>query len=334
MLHFATTLVLAFLFVSNLGLARVWIMGQNYVGYLDKKNEWHSIASVIPTSWGLDSSHCRVWLAEEAKSTLMYTAGGPLQKTGSAKKILSDVEKGIFLTQSYDRPEVQIHNQEGTITQTVQAPWVIYSERIVRNHDQSWSLNFDETSQKLWLSHLDPNLLETSTTLLSQHTTVWPTLRMVYESLNDILWLGWTAATTSKPYSPRIQRRSRQGELQSDKIFADKGVFFDMCANEDKSLLISRDIPSDSGFTVPVYSFLENIDASGKVQTVYSAEVNWLIRSIACQKDRVYMIQQSLFGSGGNRLVEFDLIYGKESVLTLLPGQAWKIYSCEYNPGQ
>jgi len=243
--------------------------------------------------------------------------------TQTADKILSDIHNGTFLTKAING-ELQKRDQKGHLLEEMDRPWLSYAERVTLTSSGGWALHLNKNEDKLWLAELDNDYLQSQTLTVSEKRYLWTTPKMLWDG--NSVWVGYTTATNLTPYSPSISQFNSKG-FKGNFTWKDKGVFFDFCLDYDGSVLLSRDIPSPQ-FTVPVYPFLERIASDMSTQTYYSGETNWFIDSLVCGRDSIYMIERSIFGSDGSRIV-FKKRDATAIELFKLPAQAMELYACQ-----
>lgn len=305
-----------------------WIVGEDFVARTDLKSSLKVTAGLEPRGWALDEKSCRLWVVTEDGVLASFS---PRRSAGIAEEgvdqILSEVEGGYFYTRGRDQRTLEQRTAEGTVAKSWPKPWVKSAQTIVRHGGRAWALSNDD--KKIWLSHLDADLNETKQTVVSENFELWGDTRVYLDAETKSLWVGFTRTTLTHIYSPSVRRFDFEGNALSEYVGKERGLFFDACLDAGRGLLFSRDLPSDSGYTVPLHSFLETLSPDAQVKGEYAAETNYFIDSLGCRPDRVYMLQRSIFGSDGNHLVVWKRgAAGIGERLTRLPGKGKKLYVC------
>ena len=213
---------------------------------------------------------------------------------------------------------------------SLSANWVEQSQRIIFHDDTFWSLGADTTTHRLWLSRVNLEGVETDKVIAPQPYNSFGDFRVLLDPSRKLLWLGFTAGRPGLSYAPIVENYN----WGTQKTFGwnpdGKGRLFDAIIDLDGSLLMARDVPSDSGFTVPFYSHLERISIEGVGATYYQSDLNYFIESAVPTAQKLFMIQRSIFGSDGSYLVEWDRRPGEIGErLFRLPGSAKKLFVCK-----
>lgn len=314
---------------AGLAQAReLWIVGKGYVGHTDLKKPPTYFQDMEIASDGFDASLCRVWVSDETRGHLkQFGAAGLVDAVATSVRILSSVTNERFVTTAGSKWELR--DRKGQVLSSKEAGWAGSSEQLELGWERAWSLNLE--GNHLWLTHLDGAFTETKRTELSKTTEIWGYQKLTYDRAGDALWVGFTHTTATHIYSPTARRLSLEGDQKASFDWKERGLFFSSCL-DGNHWLMARDIPSDSGFTVPVYSFLEKLGADGSKSTYYSGNTNDFIDATVCAPDAVYMIQRSIFGSDGSYLVRWDRTAGQlGEQLFRLPGPARALYLCDEN---
>lgn len=305
----------------------LWIVGENYVAFADEKPP-PKYFQAFPTSWGFDRLSCRLWVVD--KNTKKLSAFEPTQQVFELSEpvdaILSDIEENRFITKNGTL--VQQRTDLGRLVQQSVLSWAPYSEGVVFHGKSAWSLNFDFQAPKFWLQHFSIPFSDEKEEWISSTLNTIAFRKILFEKTSGTIWLGYSVTNHVPPYSPVVEQRGRDMKLIQRHLWGERGLFFDFCAQGDGSVLVSRDRSSNSGYTVPLYSFLERFLILPPTK-LYEGDVNLFIDSVTCRSPIVYMIQRSIFGSDGSHLVRWDRTQGTLGErLFRLPGRAHKIYEC------
>ncbi len=311
----------------------LWIVGQNYVLRSDASGNPASVSTAPVESWGFDSAGCRMWIQEEGGGLRRFDkAGSVTQSTEKVARILSGTGEGSFLSRSWESAErLEIRDADGKRLRVFDADWVAQSEQ-VGWEDRSlgvWSLNVDERARKMSIIRLDSDFASAEMRTVAQPFNTFGYRRLLLDPARKFLWIAYTAAPINFPYAPAVQRHTIAVGPPSLWRSDEKGLSFDGILDADGSLLLARDIPSDSGFTVPFYSYIQRHSPEGVVSTLYQSDINFFIDSLTVDATSIYMVQRSIFGSDGSFIVRWDREPGQiGKSLFRLPGPARKIFAC------
>ncbi len=305
----------------------IWILGDYYVAKSDgKKIEWK--ADITPNSWSFNAEQCSLWVEDEDSGKLFRSTDTTFTDTEQKAHLLSDATLGTFFTRS---PEgmLQLRNSEGVVKQEYKTPWVAHSKKMIVSAHGTWSINDDRDNRKNWLGRVLYTGEEVTQIDLLPGMVIWPNHRLLVNETNGDFWLGYSTGEQGKPFTPIVEHRDREGNLKKSYRWKDKGLFHDFCMDRDHSVLVSRDIPSDSGFTVPLDSFLERLMPGKESTTELALASNLIADGLACAPDAIYFAEHSLFGSEGRHLQRWDRNPSHKPVeLFDLPGPAQKLYHC------
>lgn len=311
-----------------LPLTGAWISGPDYLAYSDlKANEPVTIVQKT-TSEGFSADGCLLWARDgETGKISAYAPKRRIEIAEPTGEILSDVEGGEFFTRSASGTAIEQRDERGKILATYPAEWAAAAVRIVAGPEgQRWALL--NTATTLTLAPLDAKLQPLPGTVLSQDHEIYGTPKILVDDEARAIWVGYSASRKGLSYSPHVARLDFAGKMEKVFQWTDRGLFFDACRDADRTLLVSRDKPS-SPYTLPVYSSLERLSPTGEVAPLYAAETNYFIDALACQPDRLWMVERSIHGSDGAYLVSWDRVKGAPAKRLLrLPGPARKLYAC------
>jgi len=311
-----------------LPLSGAWVSGPEYLAYSDLSANEPVVIQQKVSSEAFIEEGCRLWVRDESSGNLSsYSPKRRLELPDPTGEILSDGLDGEFVTRTLDGTAIERRGNDGKVLETIAAPWAQAVVRIVGGPEgQRWALL--NRTKSLTLLSLDKHFQTLKETPIAQSQDFWGTPKLVVDSTARTLWVGYSATRPGLSYAPHIARVGFDGKIEKVVQWSEKGLFFDACLDEEFSLLASRDKPS-SAYTVPVYSYLESISATGEVAVRYEAETNWFIDALVCQPDRLWMVQRSIFGSEGSYLVSWDRIKGSPAKrLHRLPAPARKLYAC------
>jgi hypothetical protein len=315
---------LLFSFQANAFDVSTWIVGETYVGAYDKAGRKLFQKNLVPDSWSFDARQCRLWVGNENGDIRLVNPAGEVSAAGFEGRMLSDVASSIFFV--WARGRLHKASAEGVVLESYEQTSNVIAQRLAVDADRVWMLY--ALGNKLWLEERDTKLNTVSSTVISDGVDLWSDAKIFTSDEMPGVWVGFTASITAL-YSPAVVHVVSGGAIVGEKKWPQRGVFFDGCLEKDRGFIASRSIPSDSGYTVPVRSVLEGVDASGTVSAVYEAETNWLIDSFTCEKNDYWMTQRSIFGSDGSYLVQWNGDSGKFGRrVERLPGKARKIYRC------
>jgi len=311
-----------------LPLSGAWISAPDYAIYTDLKSPDPVVLTKKISSEGFDSETCSLWTREADTGKLSALAPKAKRELpGVSGEILSDWTGTDFLTRSQDGKSVERRDRDGKVLETVGASWAGEAVRVVSTPDgKRWALL--SRAEHLVLLHLDEKYGTRKETPIAKSTDFWGTAKILVDTKGRKLWVGYAATRPGLIYSPHVARLDFEGKVEAVYQWKEKGLFFDACLDEEFSILASRDIPS-SPYTLPVYSTLESLASDGEIKTRYEAETNYFIDALACQTDRVLMVQRSIFGSDGSYLVNWSRVPGASTQRLLrLPGPARRLYAC------
>lgn len=305
----------------------VWVAGEEFIGRWDTVHPIE-IMPAKPKSWGMNQNSCEVWFSDEKETVfrLSPTDKAPVPTTANGK-ILTETFQDTFLTKS-PTDELEAHDRNGDLVKSYgTVPQSTQAVEVGKKH--SFLLDYSSEQNHLNLITLSPEFSPVKTTSVSYGGSLWSTAKILFDKDQESVWVGYTSRTPSHMYSPVVELRDSAGAKKYSHSWADRGIFYDMCMEKEGSLTIARDVPSHSGFTVPIYSFLENLKANSAPVEQYAADTNFFIDSMACLPGEVYMLQRSILGSDGSHLQLWhrgESGFGK--TLLKLPGRAWKISVC------
>ncbi len=314
------------LFLSFQINAAYWIEGESYLAYWDEKNPPQYFDAISSDSSTVDKTQCRMWVTEKGKLK-SFDPKGTLSIHKDADKILSDFKKGHFITRSASQDAFETRNEKGNIVSTTKTDWIKDSIQLAPSKDQLWSLNENATTGEAKLLSLDSNLKIKTSHFIANKSVIWPNFKLLTDPLSHQIWIAYSGSAPNVGYSTYLHLFDQT----SQKTFPGKvkSLFFDFCKENDGSILFTHDNPPLVGMTLPDASVVEKISPDGKKTLVYQAENDTLIDALHCEKDRVLMIQRSLWGSVGSDLVSWD----RKSIQEVqthfhLKGPAKKIHSC------
>lgn len=303
-----------------------WIIGEDYIDTVDGSGSPLHSWFLRPSSYGFDSKNCRVW-AEESSAINIFGTDGYRKSTTVSGSIVSDrLSDSIFI-----RSGENLHqfNEDGTLVESKFDPDYSSVQRLVNAEPGFWALHHQPVRKNsLWVSRVSLQLENGKPILLSTGHDRWSTQKIFPDGTGGA-WVGFTTATPTTAYSPAVAKIDSNGNVVLKRVFKERGLFFDGCPLPSGEFLLSRDIPSNSGFTVPVYSFLESIAVAGTSSTLYSAETNYFIDSVLCERDFVTMAERSIFGSDGSFLSRWDFGATQSYRLVRLRGRVQQIYHCK-----
>lgn len=301
-----------------------WIAGDDFIGKMEF-NAPTFFLPMHPKSVSLDRTSCDLYVGDEHETLFRFAARGSKPEPLQSKGFLLEEE---FQTTYYARNtknQLEERNKEGSVLQTLLA-----IPKTSRSFKRGLQKNYilDYRDNQLDLLVLSKNSGSSTTVSLSHGSELWSEPKLTLDT-KGTPWVGYTSRTVSHMYAPVLKHFDAAGKTLQTTEWPDRGIFFDLCAEENGSVTISRDIPT-SNFTVPVYSFLENIVPGSKPIQQYEAETNFFIDSMVCTPNTVWMIQRSIFGSEGSHVQEWER-GNKDTGKTLfkLPGRAWKIQVCD-----
>ena len=312
--------ILCFLLTAHCFSQDIWVMGKTYL--LHSENGKHFVLkNKMAESWGYDKTNCRLWVTE--KNILYSMDRKKRTQRGEAQKILTDLTDS-FLTLSLDG-KIESRDEQGRVLATYLAPWKKLPVSVGKTKDFVFALI--ESDNTLTTYKKDFTLVRE--TLISEKRDFWNLPKLVVNEKTATIWIGYTVTQTWTLYAPVLEKRNFKGELLYKKEWQERGILFDLCLEANGDALVSRDVPSNSGYTVPVHSYLERISLTQKEETVFSHQENLFIDSLSCQKNEIAFISRSIFGSDGSTVEIWDKTHEKFSkTLVKLPDPAWKIYSC------
>lgn len=305
----------------------VWVVGEDYIARW-KENQPLETFPMQNTSWTLNQKTCDLWVTNEKETLRLISPKAPAPSPFPGHgKILSKTFESSFYTKNA-KNVLEERDSQGRVKMFHGAiPPLAHS--FARGPATSFLLEYSMEQNLLNLVTYDAKMALEKTTSLAPGATLWSTPKMTFDSSERNVWIGYTAQTAQHMYSPVVELRGKNGQLKQSQSWNARGLLLDQCLEKNGSLTVARDLPSPN-FTVPLYSFLENLEENASPVQIYEAEVNLLIDSVACREDGIYMAQRSLFTSEGSHLQRWNRKTGdKGQTLTKLPGQAWKIYVCD-----
>lgn len=304
----------------------LWIVGENYLGVYDLGSGLKLALEVEPVSFGFDREACKVWLTDSGQNLNVYDSGlGAKVVASSTEQVISSQTDGYFFTVS--QGSVYKRDASGSVMASWPRDWtqsvvqLLFAERI--------ALQYLPKEDSLWLNHLDENLEVVHKTEIPSGKTVWQKPRVLSDKTAGDIWVGFSTKTATHVYSPIVELRKTSGEREKLFEWNERGLFLGFCLNGERELLVARDVPSDSGYTVPLYSYLDRVSPSKPVQRFYGADVNYLIDALTCSDTEVFLAERSIWSSEGSYLVRWDKTPEKAGVRLLkLPGKALELYDC------
>lgn len=318
--------LLLLLFVcANVFSQDIWVVGKTYL-FHSENGKHHVFKNRKADSWGYDNAHCRLWVTDQ---NVLYSMDRNKRiARGEAKKILTDVSE-TFLTLSVSG-QMEVRNEEGRILSTHPSPWSTLPVAFAQTRKYVFALT--EADNTLTLHTYNKDFSKVSETSLSEKKDFWNTPKLVADEQTDSVWVGYTVTQAWTIYAPVLEKRNSTGALLHKQEWKERGILFDVCRETNGDALVSRDIPSNSGYTVPVYSFLEGLSVAKSSQTLFAHRENLFMDSLSCGPKEIAFVSRSIFGSDGSTVEIWDRTPKKGSkTLVKLPDQAWKIYSCQVN---
>ncbi len=315
----------------------IWTVGEKalvcYDGAGVVLNRW----VINPRSWSFDADACRVWV-EGADGIFQFSTNGASKPTALIGSLVSDVlGNSIFLREGNiliraDRSGMEIDRIDRAEFSTLR--------RMVASLSGYWSIHRSFQRDGLWLMELGRSLKPTGRLSLSEGVDLWG-VEKLFSGTAGAVWIGFTASTPKSAYSPVVALAEPDSKLVFKRSYHERGIFFDGCVypangssgrpNDEPNdeMIVARDIPSNSGFTVPVQAYLEKVNRNGVTTTVYSAETNWLIESLSCHPGYLWMVQRSMFGSDRSRLMRLNFQSSNADWVADIADRIHQIYSCE-----
>ncbi len=309
--------------------ATIWIVGQNFLGVTDGISPPKIIEQIPTVSSALDPGTCALWTTD-GQSLKRWDKSLQPTSFGASEKLVSDFHGGTFLSLALDGM-LEEKDAQGVTKKKTKGSWAFDSRQAYYNGADGWSLNVDEKEHNARLVHFGKSLEEDRSTALATKTVLFPNYNLLVDETAKRLWVSFSLPSLDYPYVPVVKEFDLAGILKNSYAFAERGRVFDMCLDKkDGSTLVSRDIPSENGFTVPVYSYLEKLVSGIKPETNYEAQVNDFIDSMICEPDELWMVQHSIWGDSGVYLVHWDRKNsGPGERKFLLPGLVSRIVKCE-----
>ena len=324
-----TPLLVLFSFLSFSSLFShppLWVVGKTYVALLQngQTKYWNE---VTPSSFGMDPQRCELWAVDSKTSNLLKFSQLIAQphSLGTTEAIVSNVEDSTFFSRKGGLLEKR--NSAGTVSQTY--PFAETSNLIEIHSAEKGYVTLQKADKELSFSSMNDSFALLHRTVVSSNADLWNVERLIYDASSGVSWIGFTATTASHMYAPILKSYTLDGTLKSKQIYNHRGIFWDFCLQTDHSLLYSYDVPSNSGFTVPINSYLDAFTSMGMSSQVYSADTNYFIDAVTCSQDAVYMLQRPIFGSEKSLIVSSRLGNKQEETLLTLPAPAYKVFHCD-----
>lgn len=312
--------LIIFLLSSGLFAQDIWVIGKTYL--LHHENEKTHTLNKTPNSSAYDKANCRLWVTDQ--NQLYSIERNKRTLRGNAEAILSEIND-TFLTLGTNG-KVELRDSEGEVLKSFPAPWSTRPTTIVHIKDFTFAL-IESGDNNLSLQIYDQDFNVVRETVVARNRFLWNIPKLLVDEKKELVWIAYTVSQPWALYAPVLEKRTFKGDLLSSEQWKERGVLFDACLEENGNVLLSRDISSQSPYSVPIHSYLEKI--SSQVETVFSHEENQFIDSLSCQNNEIAFISRSFFGSDGSTIRIWDKTH-KEMSKTLfkLPDPAWKIYSC------
>ncbi len=320
--------------ISSVGGAqnqRGWVVGKDYLAFWNGAAEIQVDNTIAPESWGFESASCHLWITEKKSQTLQgYLPGdfSPFAKTPYKGRIVSDVDARQLVTLNEATSQIEKRAAEGNVVGSYAFNEPLQLSRVRSSGGQTWGLFLNADENRIWLRHFDENFQGTKDLAVATPKVIWGNPRFLISPESSNLWVGYSSSGATAPYTPIIKTLNSQGKALHEYSFKEKGLFFDFCLEGD-GVLMARDIPT-APYTVPVYSFLEELSGGGAKKAVYSAATNDFIDSLGCTQHTVWMAQRSIFGSEGSYLVSWKKGDPSSGTVThKLPGSVNQLYLCQ-----
>ncbi len=307
---------------------RGWIVGKNYLAQWSEA-EMGSVPTQRNVSHAFDPKGCRLWLmsSDGTLSSYLNSDLSPVKTLKvSAGAIVSYLSDGHFfvLTQN---GELQKRTAEGQVATTFSIADADKLLRLESSADAVWGLFLDSTANRIWLRRFDPQLNLKKEIPVASANVIWANPRLHVHSGTDEAWVGYSTSAVGLSTTPMVKRFLPDGSEASVFSWGQRGLFFDQCEEGDH-MLAARDLPTPP-YTVPVFSFIDELVPGAKPKRQYAAPDNYFIDSLSCRADSFWMVQRSIFGSDGSYLVGFDRRVAKETKRVKLEGPAEQLYGCE-----
>ncbi len=316
-LIYSIFMIISLLLFSSLSYGKLWVIGDDYVAISDKKSI--SPKKLTALFWRFDKNNCGIWFTDSYNNLYYIDEKLSLQKKDSnCERIISDIDD-FFYTINNKNLLIK-RSKDGTPIKSNFVNWLKTVSLI--NPFITTAFHYESETNIFSLAKYDDNYEETKKNVLIKENILWQNPKVLF-SKNYEFWLGYTAKINEFSYTPVIEKRNVSGDILKKFYFNSKGVFFDFCEDISGNLIFSRDIASSSGYTVPVTSVIQKITPSFNIETIYEAETNFLIDSIACDTKNIIFSERSIFSTSDSKLV-FE-----ENKHIKLPNKTKAIYICQ-----
>lgn len=308
--------------------ADLFVAGENYLSYWDGTTL--TSQKTPGQSWEFDAKRCRVWAQDAGAHQLQswdrkLTASSALPSGPLASTFASD----RFLTWNAELTHLQVRNDEGAVQSEHDAAWAKALKGIAHTHSSAWAMmQIDQPKSSLSVVQLDKNYQPVTETKIPAGRDLFPSYKILFDSVTQLLYVGYSATTVKHAYGPHVTQVSPEGKVVRTTTWSEKGLFLDLCA-QSGTLYVTREEPSVSGWTVPIYSHIEKIAPDGRATKVFTGETNYFLDRIACTEGGLYFIERSIYPSDIPYLSYWNEAAGTAQRLAKLPERGERLFLCE-----
>lgn len=326
-------MIALFAYASVLNAAHLWIVGSDFVGSWDEKFGYRKISLGQLSSWAEDEKNCQVFITEQSP----FRASKITRDEGRLIASPLPLPEGEWISAATSEEIVYLNRKKNEVIrylsheQTQQVFPFTQSSELTRFYSRESGVGgvglfLSSDEKRIWVKTYDQSFLPQKEFEVISSATLWNQPKALLDNSNQLIWVGYTTNSAHFPYSPSLAAFDFTGEKKKNYVWNHKGIFFDLALTPN-GILMSRDLPS-APFTLPVYSFVDEISPLSPPKPVYEAEMNYLIEHLAVQLNKVWMIARSMHSAQGSRLVVWDKSSSKTEVVASLKEPVKKLFVC------
>jgi len=314
-----------FAFSSFLKADSAWVVGPEELLFINSQNQTSSVTQHSVQSSLVDPRTCHLWIQTGQEFLELTPSLKVMKRIESSDRILGYKLKGDLWI-SLNNGIWDVRTFDGQIQSRLPAPIENPVDLELIDSKDFWTLSFNEQDKRLELVSFNSQGNILSSHLISSKAELWHRPYLLRNPHSEELWVGYTMGTATHAYSPKIERWSLRGKKLNEHLFPHRGLLLGIATSPNNSILLARDIPS-SPFTVPLFTFIDEINPFFQFATLFSLEDNYIIRSLDSEDRWIWSYETSILGSTEKRIVKRDFYSGQEKVFTVKDAP-WKIHAC------
>lgn len=302
-----------------------WVVASNEILFIDAHDQQTALTGHSVHSSTVNPDNCHLWIQT---GTQLLELSPSLQintQIDSNDEILGDkLTDGLWLT--VNEEIWTLRDKIGRVQSQFPAVTPAPQRLVSFSPDIFWTLDFKKELNSLNLVSFDSTGKLIISRSVSKKAELWTSPFLVAPLGTREIWIGYTAGTPSHSYSPQLERWSESGEMLNKHLFSHRGLFLGMALTPVNSIMIARDIPSDP-FTVPLFTFIDEMDHLFDLNPLFSLEDNFIIRSMDSNERSIWTYEKSILGDTNKKIVKRDFFSSQEKVFPIKES-AWKIHAC------